>query len=143
MDKGKSCAVLLADLSKAFDCIVYSFLIAKLKVNCFSYESLKVMQNYLIDRKHRTKVNYFFSDFIDVLLGVLQDSVFGPLLLNICICNIFFEEEEEGEDNIVAMLITQLLIQRVKNYYNSCRKYRNKQKGSFQLVFYELSESQF
>ena len=98
------------------------------------------MQNYLIDRKHRTKVNYSFSDFIDLLLGVPQDSIFGPLLFNICICNIFFEEEE-GEDNIVAMLITQLLIQRVKNYYNSCRKYRNKQEGSFQLVFYELSES--
>ena len=47
MDKGKSCAALLTDLSKAFDCIVHEFLIAKLDVFGFSYEALKVMYNYL------------------------------------------------------------------------------------------------
>ena len=57
MDKGKSCAALLTDLSKAFDCIVHDFLIAKLEAYGFSYEALKVMYNYLTDRKHRTKVN--------------------------------------------------------------------------------------
>ena len=47
MDKGKSCAALLTDLSKAFDCIVQDFLIAKLDANGFSYEALKVMYNTL------------------------------------------------------------------------------------------------
>ena len=50
-DKGKSCAALLTDLSKAFDCILHDFLIAKLKAYSFSYEALKVMYNYLTDRK--------------------------------------------------------------------------------------------
>ena len=57
MDKGKSYAALLSDLSKAFDCIVHDFLTAKLEAYGFSYEALKVMYNYLTDRKHRTKVN--------------------------------------------------------------------------------------
>ena len=72
MDKGKSFAALLTDLSKAFDCIVHDFLIAKLEAYGFSYEALKVIYNYLTDRKHRTKVNNSFSDFVDVLLGVSQ-----------------------------------------------------------------------
>ena len=93
-DKGKSCAALLTDLSKAFDCIVHEFLIAKLEAYGFSYEALKVMYNYLIDRKHRTKVNNSFSDFIDLLLGVPQGSILGPLLFNIYICDLFFFVEE-------------------------------------------------
>ena len=71
MDKGKPCAALLIDLSKAFDCIVHDFLIAKLEACNFSYETLKVMYNYLTDRKHRTKVNDSFSGFVALLLGVL------------------------------------------------------------------------
>ena len=64
MDKRKSCAALLTDLSKAFDCIVHDVLIAKLEAYGFSHEALKVMQNYLTDRKNRTRVNNSFSDFI-------------------------------------------------------------------------------
>ena len=43
MDKRKSCAALLTDLSKAFDCIVHDVLIAKLEAYGFSHEALKVM----------------------------------------------------------------------------------------------------
>ena len=96
MDKGKSCAVLFTDLSKAFDCIVHNFLIAKLEANGFSYEALKVTYNYLTDGKHRTKVNDSSSDFIDLLLGVLQGSILGPLLFNIYICDLFFFVEEDN-----------------------------------------------
>ena len=96
MDKGKSCAALLTDLSKAFDCIVHDFLIAKLEAYGFSYEALKVIYNYFTDRKHRTKVNNSFSDFIDLLLGVPQGSILGPLLFNIYICDLFFFVEEDN-----------------------------------------------
>ena len=47
MDKGKSCAALLTDLSKAFDWIVHNFLTAKLEAYGCSYEALKVLHNYL------------------------------------------------------------------------------------------------
>ena len=96
LDKGKSCSAPLTDLSKAFDCIVHDFLIAKLEAYGFSYESLKVMYNYLTDRKHRTKVNDSFSYFVDLLLGVSQGSILGPLLFNIFICDLFFFVEEDN-----------------------------------------------
>ena len=56
----------------------------------------KVMHNYLTDRKHRTRINDSFSDFIDLLLGVPQGSILGPRLFNIYICDLFFFVEEDN-----------------------------------------------
>lgn len=61
MDKGKSCAVLLTDLSKTLDCIVQNFLTAKLEAYGFSYKGVKVMHYYFTDRKYKTKVNDSFN----------------------------------------------------------------------------------
>ena len=58
MYKGKSCAALVTDLSKAFDYIVHNFLIAKLETYGFSYEALKVMYNYLTDRKQNSSKQF-------------------------------------------------------------------------------------
>ena len=90
MDKSKSCAALLTDLNKAFDCIVQDFLIAKLEAYGFSRKTLKaLMQNYLTDRTHRTNVNDCLSDFVDLLLSVPQGSILRPLLFIIYISDLF------------------------------------------------------
>ena len=70
MNKGKLCVALLTDMSKAFNCIVHDFLISKLEAYDFSYEALKIMYNYLTDRKHSTRVNDSFSNFINLLMGM-------------------------------------------------------------------------
>ena len=70
MGKVKSYSALLTDLSKAFDCIVHVSLIAKLETYGFSYETIKLMHIYVTDRKHKSKVNESFSDFIDLVLDV-------------------------------------------------------------------------
>ena len=54
------------------------------------------MYNYLTDRKHRTKVNDSFSDFIDLPLGVPQGLILGPYLFNIYIWDLFLFVEENN-----------------------------------------------
>jgi hypothetical protein len=86
----KGCfGALLTDLSKAFDCIPHALLIAKLDAYGFSPNSLMFMSSYLINRKQRVRINEEFSCYTDMLYGVPQGSILGPLLFNIFICDLF------------------------------------------------------
>ena len=75
MDQGGICETLFTDLNKGFDCLVHDFLIAKLGTYGFTYESLKLINSYLNDRKHRTKINLSYSSFLELLIGVPQGSI--------------------------------------------------------------------
>ena len=90
MDKGQLAGALLTDLSKAFDCINHELLIAKLEAYGFDHESLTYIYSYLSDRKQRTKVNGSFSAWADIIFGVPQGSILGPLLFNINFNDIFY-----------------------------------------------------
>ena len=73
------------DLSKAFDTINYELLIAKLHACGFTNPALKMVYSYLKNRWHRTKINTIFSTWKELLTGVPQGSILGPLLFNIYI----------------------------------------------------------
>ena len=57
VDKKKVFDALLTDLSKAFNCLSHDVLPAKLNPYGFSMVALRLVKNYLSNRKQRTKIN--------------------------------------------------------------------------------------
>ena len=88
-DNNKAFGALLTDLSKAFDCLSHDLLIAKLHAYGLDIDSLNILQDYLSNRKERTKVDSFYCSCEVILPGVPQGSVLGPILFNICMCDMF------------------------------------------------------
>ena len=75
IDGGK---VFGTDLSKGFDCLNHDFLIAKLNSYGFSLPDLRLIHDYLLNRKQRTRIS---NSWMETVSGVPQESVIGPLLV--------------------------------------------------------------
>ena len=89
VDKGKSFGALLTDLSKAFNCFSHELLLAKLHVYGFSIAALRLIHSYLANRRQRTNINMSYSSWEEIVFGVPQRSILGPLLFKIFMCDLF------------------------------------------------------
>ena len=69
-DNNKAFGALSTDLSKAFDCRSHDLLIAELHAYGLDLASFKILQDYLKNRKQRTKVDSFYSSWEKILSGV-------------------------------------------------------------------------
>ena len=83
MKKGELTLIAFADFSKAFDTVDYSIVIRKLHAIGLSKTALLWILSYLSNRQQFVQVNDKQSRLKDVLFGVPQGSVLGPVIFNL------------------------------------------------------------
>ena len=99
LDKKGCSGVLLTDLSKAFDCLSHDLLIAKLAAYGFDYNSIKLLYSYLTNRHQRVRLNSNYSTWSEIITGVPQGSILGPLLFNIYLSDLFLFTQDSDIAN--------------------------------------------
>ena len=82
LDKSGFVGTILMNLSKAYDCLPHGLLVAKFESYGIGKTGLNLIYNYLSNRKQRTKINSSYSDWYDIVRGVPQGQILGPLLFN-------------------------------------------------------------
>ena len=79
--RGKVVGAVLADLSKAFDCLNHDFLIAKLNAYGFSLPALRLIHDYLSNRKQRTRINNSYSTWMEIAFwGTSRINTWSPFV---------------------------------------------------------------
>ena len=77
--------MVMIDFRKAFDLVDHTLLLKKLKYYKISEETISWFSSYLLKRKQKVFVNNTLSDSEDIICGVPQGSILGPLLFLIFI----------------------------------------------------------
>ena len=88
LDSNQIAILTLLDYTKAFDCANHDIMIAKLKAMGFSNSALIWVKSYLSGRSQRVKTQEGFSDWVNLVNGVPQGSILGPLLFTVLLCDI-------------------------------------------------------
>jgi len=80
LDKGNKARSIFLDLAKAFDTVDHSILFKVFSSYGINYICLNWFKSYLNKRKQIININGFLGQKSEVVYGVPQGSIFGPIL---------------------------------------------------------------
>ena len=109
MESSEEFDVIYMDFSKAFDSVAHERLLVKLQNNGIKGDLLQWIRSFLSGRPQCVNVNGILSDWKDVISGVPQGSIIGPILFVIFI-NDMPDEVKESVCKLFA---------------DNCKLYRN------------------
>jgi hypothetical protein len=90
LDNKEVAALILTDLSKAFDCLPHDLMAAKLTAYGMHPSAIKLLISYLRNRSQRIKLGQTRSEWLNILKGVPQGSIIGPSLFNIFLNDLLY-----------------------------------------------------
>ena len=110
------------DLSKAFDCIPHDLLIVKLAAHGFDKKMVCYIYSYLKSRKQYVSVNNINSTFEEIISGVPQGSIVGPILSNIFFNDFFYFISVASAHNFADDDTLSSFAKTIENQYSGIRK---------------------
>ena len=89
VDSGKAFGALLTDLSKALHCLDHELLTSKLNTYGFSLPALRLVYDYLLQRRRRTRVSNPYSEWLAVMYGVRKAQLWDHFYPTFFLANLF------------------------------------------------------
>ena len=105
-NENKKATACFIDCRRAFDTLVHEYLLNKLEH--YNIET-KLLKCYLEDRKQAVKIGEFYSEKRDVVCGVPQGSILGPILFNVYLSDIYKACKDNALELIFADDLTVLV----------------------------------
>ena len=109
MESSEEFDVIYTDFSKAFDSVAHERLLVKLQNNGIKGDLLQWIRSFFSGRTQCVNVNGILSDWKDVISGVPQGSVIGPILFVIFINDM----PDEVKESVCKLFV------------DDCKLYRN------------------